>query len=183
MVHIINLGVGLVLAAVLVVGFCLRHKWTNGKSIFGHLLKGKIGDLIGKAKSKRRDYETEKSSVEQGNNKKNDGTKVAKIEVDHVDFEEEAKRAQEDGFITKNLDESNGKGTKQNIEAQVVELPEEDESSKDLNENNCKEPETEAHEVELLEEGGSLKQVVGAAINQADAREDVENISTEEPTQ
>ena len=180
MVHIINLGVGLVLAAVLVVGFCLRHKWTNGKSIFGHLLKGKIGDLIGKAKSKRRDHKTEKSSVRQGN-EKNDGTKLAEIEVDHVDFEDEAKRAQEDGFITKNLDESNCKGTKQNIEAQVVELPEEDESSKDLDENNCKEPETEAHKVELLEDGGSLKQVVADAINQADARGG--NISTEEPTQ
>ena len=47
MVHIVNLGVGLILAGVLVVAFCKRHKWTNGKSIVEHLLKWRIWDLVG----------------------------------------------------------------------------------------------------------------------------------------
>ena len=56
-VQYVNLAVGLILVVALLVGFCHRHKWTRGKSIFGHLIKnlmkGKVFVLLGKAKGKR----------------------------------------------------------------------------------------------------------------------------------
>ena len=56
-VQYVNLAVGLILVVALLVGFCQRHKWTKGKSIFGHLIKnlikGKVFVLLGKAKGKR----------------------------------------------------------------------------------------------------------------------------------
>ena len=56
-VQYVNLAVGLILVVALLVGFCHRHKWTKGKSIFGHLIKnlmkGKVFVLLGKAKGKR----------------------------------------------------------------------------------------------------------------------------------
>ena len=56
-VQYVNLAVGLILVVALLVGFCHRHKWSKGKSIFGHLIKnlmkGKVFVLLGKAKGKR----------------------------------------------------------------------------------------------------------------------------------
>ena len=117
MVHVINLGVGLILAGVLVIAFCQRHKWTNGKSIFGHLLKGKIGDLVGKAQRKRGDHKTEASSLEEGTGK-NYKVETEESESDNVDVGDETKEAQHNGFLTKDLDENNCK------EQEEVELPE-----------------------------------------------------------
>ena len=98
MVHIVNLGVGLILAGVLVVAFCKRHKWTNGKSIVEHLLKWR----------KRADHETETSSLEEGTGK-NYVVKVKEGESDNLGVEDETKRAQHDGFLAKGLDANNCK--------------------------------------------------------------------------
>ena len=149
MVRIINLGVGLILALVLVVGFCHRHKWTNGTSIFGHLLKGKICTLVGKAQSKRRDHKSEEITLEGGKEDKN-AVKVEDVESDCVDFEDETKQA-EDGSFTKQICGEN--------EKEIV-----------------------AH-VEPLEEGESSNQVVAAIKQSADAREEDENMSSEEVSQ
>ena len=101
MVHIINLGVGLILAVVLVVSFCHRHKWTNETTIFGHLLKGKIRHLVGKAQSKRRDHKSEEITLEGGREDKN-AVKVEDGESDCVDFEDETKQPR-GGPVTKQI--------------------------------------------------------------------------------
>ena len=149
MVHVINLGVGLILAGVLVIAFCQRHKWTNGKSIFGHLLKGKIGDLVGKAQRKRGDHKTEASSLEEGTGKNYVVKVVKEGESDNLGVEDETKRAQHDGFLAKGLDA-----------------------------NNCKEQEIVEH-AELLEAGQSSKHVAPAGIEKPYAREEGGDISTE----
>ena len=149
MVHIINLGVGLILALVLVVSFCQRHKWTNG-----HLLKGKICTLVGKAQSKRRGHKSEEITLE-GVKEDTNAVKVEEGESNCVDFEDETKQA-EDGSVTKQI----------------------------RGENSCKgnEEEIVAH-VELLEDGKSSNQVVAAIKQPADAREEDENMSSEEVSQ
>ena len=83
MVHIINLGVGLILAVVLVVGFCQRHKWTKGTSIFGHLLNY----LVGKAQRKRGDHKAEESTLEEVK-EKNNAVKAEEGGSNCVDFED-----------------------------------------------------------------------------------------------
>ena len=107
MVHIVNLGVGLILAGVLVVAFCKRHKWTNGKSIVEHLLKWRIWDLVGEAQRKRADHET--SSLEEGTGKNYVVKVVKEGESDNVGVEDETKRIQHDGFLAKGLDANNCK--------------------------------------------------------------------------
>ena len=125
MVHMVNLVVGLILAGVLVVAFCQSHKWTHGKSIFGHLLKGKIGHLVGKAQRKKKLEEVIG---------KNYVVEVEEGASDNVDVEDEKKKTQRNGFLTKDLDE-----------------------------NNCKEEEIIEY-VELSEAGKSSKSVAAASI-------------------
>ena len=117
MVRTINLGVALVLAVVLVVGFCQRHKWSNGKSIFGHLLKGGVCILAGKTKKKRRDIEAEKCSLEEGM-KKNEVVKLEKVESDRLHFQDETRKAL-DEIITKTSDEKDCKDTDPEIVAHI----------------------------------------------------------------
>ena len=117
MVRTINLGVALVLAVVLVVGFCQRHKWSNGKSIFGHLLKGGVCILVGKTKKKRRDTEAEKSSLEEGT-KKDEVVKLEEVESDRLHFQDETRKAQ-DEIITKTSDEKDCKDTDPEIVAHI----------------------------------------------------------------
>ena len=153
MVQIINLGVGFILAVVLVVGFCQRHKWTKGTSIFGHLMKGKIGNLVGKAQRKMGDHEAVGSTLEEVK-EKNNAVKAEEGGSNCVDFEDERKRRQDESI------------------------------TKQMQENSCKDNEQEiVGHVELLEEGENSNQVVVAIRQLADAREEVENISKEEPCQ
>ena len=126
MVHIINLGVGLILAVVLVVGFCQRHKWTKGTSIFGHLMKGKIGNLVGKAQRKRGDHEAVGSTLEEVK-EKNNAVKAEEGGSNCVDFEDERKRRQDES-ITKQMQENSCKDNEQEIVGHV-ELLEEGENS------------------------------------------------------
>ena len=153
MVQIINLGVGFILAVVLVVSFCQRNKWTRGTSIFGHLMKGKIRNLVGKAQRKRGDHEAEGSTLEEVK-EKNNAVKAEEGGSNCVDFEDERKRRQDESI------------------------------TKQMQENSCKDNEQEiVGHVELLEEGENSNQVVVAIRQLADAREEVENISKEEPCQ
>ena len=144
----------MILAVVLFVSFCQRHKWTKGTSIFGHLMKGKICNLVGKAQRKRGDHKAEESTLEEVK-EKNNAVKVEEGGSDCVDFEDERKRRQDES-ITKQMQENSCKENEQEIVGHV----------------------------ELLEVGESSNQAVLAAIKQlADARKEGENISTEEISQ